>query len=155
MIVYYMQSITTAFSDQNTVITNIIILFQSRIKGSSLDWDYREPVYRSNSSMVQAANSRKYPQPPQPQFPLLYIRGTYTLLLCRVFGHHGVRSFCIYSIEAGYYFCCYSFYSIFTGILYYSYCYSFLPPGCWVLSKLKCRLVKVDCCLHLKDILEV
>lgn len=35
-----MQSITTTFSDQNTVITNIIILFQSSFKGSSLDWDY-------------------------------------------------------------------------------------------------------------------
>lgn len=50
MIVYDMQSITTTFSDQNTVITNIIILFQSSFKGSSLDWDYRESVYKPSFS---------------------------------------------------------------------------------------------------------
>lgn len=55
-----MQSITTTFSDQNTVITNIIILFQSSFKGSSLDWDI-ESVCKPNSSTRKSSEYKDVP----------------------------------------------------------------------------------------------
>lgn len=71
MIVYDMQSITTTFSDQNTVITNIIILFQSSFKGSSLDWDIESRFVSLILPLGRVANTGMCPQPPQLQSPLL------------------------------------------------------------------------------------